>query len=229
MSSNISFLDSDINFYDLDPIKVVDLDKAKRIKQQEILQRHTIALENELRGNGMSLRVKPIANSTSTNHIGVTQYTVRRQALLHIINNPMKAREINPLIKVWKDMNTGIEYGKWVTNIKLGSIDKQKLRAALKQAKIKKAGALQTVGDLIRIIKIHANAVYIKQLETDLMKAKEYKFNQEHSGSVWYRGIEIRRTAQRYRCTINDIKLETRHTTVDKLTDFFSSIDKLLG
>ena len=208
--------------------------RAKDATNAEIVRKHTIALDRELQATTDSkLLTKPRVAKSAVSPIAKGMWAYRLNVFLGMIECPERSLSDNPIATTWKEFYPDIEYGKWLTSYPIGRFDKPTLRKALKAAGIKKKGQLQTVADLTRILREHANAKRHREISKLIQKNDETIRSLElaidnQTGSIFYNGIEIKKLSERYKVTIGGNTLEMRHGAFDKVSEFFNDIDNLI-
>ena len=235
--------DGGFDFATLDNISLANFSPAEEARAEaerldaissEIVRQYTEAMEQALlAATGAQLETKPRAARSSAPLIPQEMWNYRMKVFMGLIEFPERALKDNPIATAWKEFYPNIEYGKWVSSSPIGRYDRPKLRVALKDAGIKKRGQLQTVADLTRIVREHAESIKLQEV-SKLIKEKDEGFRSlemaidNQTGAIWYRGIEIKRTNDRFKVVVGGQSLRMRHGALDKVAEFFKTIDTLL-
>ena len=236
LNENIFDVLDNVDFSNLDS-DTSDIRKEKQLLAQATVNKHMQALRQELYQQGASIRSDATVNSVREQSISQELYIARMYVLKFIINNPELTESRTVVNDVWVKLYPHLPYAKWVTNQALGKRDKETLRTLLKELDIRKAGTMQNVSDVVRIVNIH----YKQQKLHDLtlaaeakdakIRSLELKVTTDSVGdtkSIWYRGVEIKRLSRTYKARVGNLDVIHRHSTIDPLIELLDSLDKLL-
>ena len=189
-----------------------------------------LRLEKELRilakTHGKKLLSTPMFSREAVNPVTQLEYNTRLYTLLHIIRNPELTEQRYPLADTWKSTYTHVPYNEKATNWKLSKKDREAIVTLLKELGMYKRFVCDSVKSVIDRVTDYYKTQKISMLEE---KVKTLELRLEDNGNIWYRGVEIKKISRVYKVVIGDFELSTRHGTFDKMEDYLSQIDKLLG
>tara|TARA_R110002020_G_scaffold392080_1_gene602418 strand:- start:260 stop:907 length:648 start_codon:yes stop_codon:yes gene_type:complete len=161
----------------------------------------------------------------AANPVTQQEYNTRLFTLLNIIREPKRAANRYPLSDTWKELYPMIPYNDKATNWKISKKDAETIINEMKAHGVYKRFRMDGVASVIARVKEHYQTTRINELEDRVTKL-ELMLSED--GSVWYKGIEIKRLARTFQATIGDSVISTRHGTFDKMSAFLADIDKLI-
>ncbi len=198
----------------------------KQATYDEIVARHTLALQKELGNNGGKLISRPQAARVAVNPVSQMEYNCRKYALLNIIRNVELSETRYPLADSWRTLYPNIPYNEKATNWNLSKGDREELIAVMKEEGVWKHTELTRVKHFIERVHTYHLANKVIALEK---RVKTLELQLADNGNIWYRGVEIIKLARTFKVTIGEVVIETRHGTFDKLFEFLTNIDARLS